>query len=46
VFKVEDLEVYENDFQTQRVKLALSPALWNISQWLEIKEKIFSMTKE
>jgi hypothetical protein len=27
VFKVEDLEVYENDFQTQRVKLALSPAL-------------------
>ncbi len=25
VFKVKDIEIYENDFQTQRKELALSP---------------------
>jgi len=27
VFRVKDLEIYENDFQTQREELALHPTL-------------------
>jgi hypothetical protein len=31
VFRVENLEIYEHDFETQKEELALNTTLWNIS---------------